>query len=75
MVGTLYERASSWLALNQRAEYAIRTTARIPATTNPAIFKNLFMTVQHNLLTIHRHKTQHLVVHRFARERDEKGMR
>jgi len=29
----------------------------------------------HKMLTIRLRKTQHLVVHRFARERDEKGMR
>jgi hypothetical protein len=46
------------------------------ATTNPVHFKNFFAIFHsHNLLTNSRRGTQHLVVHRFARKRDEKGMR
>ena len=37
--------------------------------------KLLHELLSHNLLTNSRRGTQHLVVHRFARKRDEKGMR
>ena len=46
-----------------------------PPTTIPVHFKIFFTIELHKMLTIPRRKTQHLVVHRFARERDEKGMR
>jgi hypothetical protein len=46
----------------------------IPAT-NPVAAKTFFPRHHHKLLTSPCHKTQHPVVHRFARKRDEKGMR
>jgi hypothetical protein len=42
---------------------------RIPASGS------LFTDSRYKMLTIAPRETQHLVVHRFARERDEKGMR
>jgi hypothetical protein len=44
------------------------------AATNPGP-KNLSRGSRYKMLTIAPRETQHLVVHRFARERDEKGMR
>jgi hypothetical protein len=47
----------------------------IHEATNPIHSMFFLMMRGRELLTFACHKTQHLVVHRFARKRDEKGMR
>jgi hypothetical protein len=54
---------------------AVATFVRRLATTNPVTSKTFSRAIPHKMLTTSLRKTQHLVVHRFARERDEKGMR